>query len=314
MRAVAVQAFHGTPELMELPKPSPGPGEILVHLQAAGVNPFDWKLVDGAAQGLGPHEFPFILGVDGAGTVEGLGEGAQGYALGDGVYGQFVHPPFGRGTYAEYVAVPTTLALAQMPRGIYAAQAAAIPTVGMTALHALDRLQLTQGQSLLILGAAGGVGSFAVQLASNAGIRALAASRGPNRDFLHKLGAQRYFDASASSFLEDVKIAQPDGVDALLDLNHPQAELEKYLPLVRPGGAVASTLGAVDEAAAAARGLRGLNINLTAKTELLDRLGKEFSTGRLRIPVEDRKPLAEAPRVVAAGRAGELRGKTVLLI
>jgi NADPH:quinone reductase-like Zn-dependent oxidoreductase len=313
MRAVAVKALRETPELMDLPKPTPGPGEILVHLQAAGVNPYDWKIVDGVAEGQMPHEFPLILGVDGAGTVEGLGEGAKGFAVGDGVFGQFFHAPVGRGTYAEYVTAPTTLALAQMPRGIYAAQAAAIPTSGMTAL-ALDQMGLSKGQSLLILGASGGIGSFAVQLASNAGVLALAASRGPNRDFLHKLGAQRFFDSSLGSFHEDVKIGYPAGVDALLDLMHPTSDLEKFLPMVRSGGIVASTIGAVNEPALSAKGFRGMNINLDPKVELLDRLGKEFGTGRLRIPLEEKIPLAEANRAIAASRAGGLRGKTVLLI
>lgn len=314
MRAVAVRKFQDPPELMDLPKPEPAPGEILVHLNAASLNPFDLKVAEGLVGQSMPHVFPLILGVDGAGVVEGIGAGVTKFAVGDGVYGQFFHAPVGRGTYAEYIAAPETLQIAQMPRGMYAWQAAAIPTAGMAALIALDQLGLEKGRSLLILGAGGGVGSFAVQLASNQGILALAASRGPNRDFLHKLGAHRFFDANPMSFMDDVRLAYPDGVDALLDLNHNGPEFEKFLGLVRKGGTVASTRGAAVESVVGPRGLKGINVNAVPKVELLDRIAKEFLSGRLRVPVEDRLPLAEASAGIEKMREGTTRGKTVLNI
>lgn len=314
MRAIAATKIRGSPEMMDLPKPEPGPGEILVHLAAAGVNPYDWKILDGVLEGQMPYEFPMILGVDGAGTVEALGPGASRFAVGDGVFGSFLHSPVGRGTYAEFVRAPESLAIAAMPRGMYSVQAAAVPTAGMTALTAFDALGLTKGQSLLIMGAGGGIGAFMVQLASNAGILALAASRGPHRDFLHKLGAARFFDSSLGAFPEDVRIAYPNGVDALLDLANRGPAFEQNLGFVRPQGIAASTIGAATPEAVAPRGLRAMNINLDPKAELLDRLGKEFSTGRLRIPVEEPRSLVEAPDILQLSRQGALRGKTVLKI
>lgn len=314
MRAIAIRKFGDTPELMDLPKPTPGEGEVLVHLGAAGVNPFDWKLADGLLDGKMPHVFPFILGVDGAGAVEEIGPGVKRLAVKDGVFGQFLHAPLGTGTYAEYVVAPESNAIALRPRGMYNDQAAAVPTPGMTAVDALDRLGLEKRQSLLILGAGGGVGSFAVQLASNRGITTLAASRGPNRDFLHKLGASRFYDSSARSFLDDVRAGYPNGVDAMLDLVHRGPEFEHYLPLVRAGGTVASTVGAATEELLTPKGLRPININLQPTTELLDRLAKEFSSGKLRIPMEEKVPLAGAPEAIAKSRAGTGRGKTVLTI
>jgi NADPH2:quinone reductase len=235
--------------------------------------------------------------------------------VGDGVYGQFLHPPVGRGTYAEFVAAPETLGIAKMPRGMYNAQAAAVPTAGMTALQAMDKLGLSKGQSLLIIGAGGGVGSFAVQLASNAGVLALAASRGgDNRDFLHKLGASRYFDTENMRFVEEVKMAYPDGVDALLDLHNRGDALAKNLPLVRKEGIVASTNRAATDELAATHGLKAINVNLEPRPELLDRLGAEFVSGRLRIPVEERIPLAEAPQAIERSRSGTFHGKIVLNI
>src|SRR5579863_2950848 len=109
MRAIAVRQLGEVPEMMDLPKPTPGPGEILVKLRAAGVNPFDWKIIDGVAEAGRPHVFPLILGVDGAGTIEAVGSEVKTFAVGDGVYGQFLHSPVGIGTYAEYVIAPETL-------------------------------------------------------------------------------------------------------------------------------------------------------------------------------------------------------------
>jgi NADPH2:quinone reductase len=314
MRAIAIRKIGDAPELMDLPKPTPGEGEVLVHLGAAGVNPFDWKIADGNYQGKLPYVFPFIYGVDGAGAVEEVGPGVKRLQVKDGVFGQFFHPPAGIGTYAEYVVAPETLAIALRPRGMYNDQASAVPTPGMTALEALDRLALQKRQSLLILGAGGGVGSYAVQLASNRGITTLAASKGPNRDFLHKLGASRFYDASQTSFLADVKLGYPNGVDAILDLANRGPEFEQHLALLKPGGTIASTIGAASDAAVAAGDFQGVNIDLQPTTELLDRLAKEFTSGKLRIPVEEKVPLAGAPEAIEKSRAGKIRGKVVLTI
>jgi NADPH:quinone reductase-like Zn-dependent oxidoreductase len=314
MRAVAVRKLGDVPELMDLPKPAPGPGEILVRMRAAGVNPFDWKISDGTAMASDAHVFPLILGVDGAGTVEAVGEGVTRFSINDGVYGQFLHSPVGIGTYAEYSVAPETLGISLSPRGMYDDQAAAVPTPGMTALTAIDKLGLTKGQTLLILGASGGVGSFAVQLASNAGVTVLTSSRGPHGDYLRKLGASRFYDASSPNLVEEIRRAYSDGLDALLDLAQRGPAFEHTLGVLRPNGIAASTIGAATEAVVAPLGFRPMNVNLQPQRELLDRLAKEFTTGRLRIPLDEKLPLAAAPDAIARSRAGTGRGKTVLTI
>jgi NADPH:quinone reductase len=314
MRAVAVRALGDAPEMMDLPKPAPGPGEILVKLRAAGVNPFDWKIADGTAATSLPHVFPLILGVDGAGTVEGVGPGVTRYHVGDGVYGQFLHPPVGIGTYAEYVVAPETLGISISPRRMYDDQAAAVPTPGMTALTAIDKLGLAKGQTLLIIGASGGVGSFAVQFASNVGVTTLTTARGPHGDYLRKLGASRFYDAGSTTLLEDVRRAYPNGVDAILDLAQHGPAFERTLSLLRPGGTVASTVGAATEAVVAPQGFHPINIGLAPSRELLDRVAKEFSMGRLRIPLDEKVPLAAAPDAIQKSRSGMHRGKIVLTI
>ncbi|MFI5419088.1 MAG: NADP-dependent oxidoreductase [Candidatus Lutacidiplasmatales archaeon] len=314
MRAVAVKAFRGAPEEMDLPKPVPGDGEILVHLSAAGVNPFDWKISDGLYEGKRPHVFPLILGVDGAGVVEARGPGATRFSVGDGVYGQFLHSPVGTGTYAEYVAAPEKIGIGLIPRGIYTAQAAAVPTAGMAALNALDSLALERGQSLLLIGAAGGVGSFVTQLASTRGIQLIAVTRGEHRDYLHKLGATRVLDSTGYDFFDRVKLAYSSGVDALLDLAQPRAAFEKNLVAVREGGTVASTVGAADVPALEKRAFRAINVDSQPSPELMEMLSSEISSGRLRVPVDTQLKLSDGPSAIAKSREGTSRGKTILNI
>lgn len=164
MWAIAAGEFGGPLRSMELPEPSPGPGELKVRVLAAGVNPFDRKVVDGMMRDSMPHVFPLVPGTDGAGEVVGSGER---------IFGTFFHKPVGVGTFAEYVTVPSTNALAPLPDGLDPAVAAALPTAGMTALQLFDRL--ADADSVLVVGARGGVGSFLTQLL---GDRAIPIGRG----------------------------------------------------------------------------------------------------------------------------------------
>jgi len=314
VRAIAVKKFKDAPEVMDLPKPEPKAGELLVHVGAASINPFDWKIVNGALEHAMPHVFPMILGIDGAGVVEGVGSGVTRFKVGDGIYGQFLHAPVGTGTFCEYTTVPETNGVAPIPRGIYTAQAACVPTAGMTARQSLDELGLAKNQTLLILGAAGGVGSFATQLASMAGIHTIVGSRGANREFLRKLGAMEFFDTSTGHLLEELKYAHPGGVDAILDLMNPADALVTHLSALRDGGIVASTVVSPPPAALEARKLRGLYISLHPTPELLGRLSKELAAGRLRTPVELQVPWADTLSAFENLRTGQGRGKAVFLI
>ncbi|MCI4358509.1 MAG: NADP-dependent oxidoreductase [Thermoplasmata archaeon] len=314
MRAFAVKAFPSPPELMDLPKPVPGPGEILVHLGAASVNPMDWKLTGLAEGGLVPHVVPFVLGIDGAGVVEGVGDGVSRFKIGDGVFGQFAHTPYGTGTYAEFTTAPETLGISKTPRGIYTGPASAVPTAGMTALAAVDAIGLRKGQTLLIQGAKGGVGSFATQIASNLGILVVAASRGDHGTYMRKLGAYEYFDSSRIGWTRDYRGAHPSGVDAALDLVGTESLSDPSASLVRDGAVVGSPVVAPGASGTTERGIRILPIQLQPSTSLLDRLSAEISSGRLRIPVESTVPLSEAAEAISLSRQGLGRGKTVLTI
>jgi NADPH:quinone reductase-like Zn-dependent oxidoreductase len=314
MRAIAVRKFRDAPEIMDLPRPVPSAGELLVHVGAASINPFDWKILDGMLDGSMPHVFPLVLGVDAAGVVEAVGPGVTRFRVGDGVYGQFLHAPVGTGTFCDYTTVPETNGIAPIPRGIYTAQAASVPTAGMTARQALDELGLAKNQTLLILGAAGGVGSFATQLAAMAGIHVIVGSRGANRDYLRKLGATEFFDTSTGHLLEELKYAHPGGVDAILDLMNKRPAFEANLTALREGGIVASTVTHPEPAVMAEKKVRGTYIQMHPSSEILERLSKELAAGRLRTPIELQVPFADALNAFETLRTGQGRGKAVFLL
>jgi NADPH:quinone reductase-like Zn-dependent oxidoreductase len=305
VRAVAVSKFGGTPELVDIPQPTAGPGEVLVKLAAAGVNPFDWML-DGKA----PHVFPLVLGIDGAGTVAAVGSGVTRFAVGDAVYGQFFHRPVGTGTYAEYVTVPAGQTIAAAPSSVSAAAAAAVPTSGATGLALVEEVGAGPGQRLLIVGATGGVGSFATQLAAARGAHVIATARGNAVGRIRDLGAAETIDHRAGPIADQL----PDGVDALIDVVSDASAFAANAALVRPGGVAVTTVFAADPEALAERQVRGVNLNAAPSPETLDLLAAEIDAGRLRIPVGTEVPLAEAPAAVALSRSGRAAGKIVILI
>src|SRR6201995_3059598 len=178
MRAVAVTEYGATPAVVEIPAPEPGPGQILIKLRAAGMNPMDSTLAAGAWKPM-RATFPLVLGADCAGVVEKLGEGASKFSVGDDLFGQLLIAPLGSaGTYAEYVAVTEDAPLARVPRGLDDVVAAALPTAGGAGLALVDLLGPLAGKMVLIVGAGGGVGSFATQFAANAGASVIANVRG----------------------------------------------------------------------------------------------------------------------------------------
>lgn len=173
MRAVAVEKLQGEPRLMDVPLPVAKPDQLLIKVSAAGINPLDWKIADGAFEGAMPHVLPLVLGVDAAGVVAGIGTKVTRFKKGDRVFGQFFNVPLGVGTYAEYTVAGETGAVAKLPSTVTDEQGAALPTAAMTASGMVDSLELPPGSKVLIVGATGGVGSFATQLAAARGFTVL---------------------------------------------------------------------------------------------------------------------------------------------
>jgi NADPH:quinone reductase len=211
MKALTLDALHNPPALRDdLDAPTPGPGELLVRVQASSVNPVDNAIAAGMLSGMVEHDFPVVLGRDYAGVVEQAGDGS-GYAAGDEVFGFVLHanPTVRDGAWAELITVSEDF-VARAPAGVDLASAGAAPLAGITAMTAIDALELSEGETLLVVGATGGVGSFAVQLAARAGATIVAPALPEDEEYLRALGVSEVLP-------RDGDVAGL-GADALLDV------------------------------------------------------------------------------------------------
>ena len=315
MRAVTVTGYGATPGVAEIPTPQPGQGQVLINLRAAGMNPMDRALASGAWKPM-PATFPMVLGADGAGVVEELGERTSRYSVGDDLFGQLLIAPLGSaGTYAEYVAVSEDAPLARVPTRFDDVVAAALPTAGGAGLALVDQLEPLADKTVLIVGAGGGVGSFATQFAANAGGNVIANVRADDAERMRGYGAKETIDRRAVALPAAVRQAHPDGVDVLIDLvDTDAASFAALASLVRPGGKAMSANYVADEAALRASGVTGINFALPMSSELLERLAQAVVDGRIVTPPITRISLEDVPAALNPPQARPARGKTVIAL
>ena len=313
MKAIAIQSFGGPENLAihDLPQPKPGPGEVLIRVVAAGVNPVDWKMREGGLARL-PHAFPLVLGWDVAGVVDELGEGCHRFRKGERVFAYARKPFLQWGTYAECVAVPEGHA-ASMPANLLFEEAAAIPCAALTAHQALMSAGLAHGATLAVLNGSGGVGHFALQLAKIAGARSVATSGPGNQEFVLAQGASGAIDHTRDDLVGAVTSRFPGGADIVLDAIGGDP-LASALDIVKPGGVVVSVVGALDPAAVAARGARFIRISSEPSGEQLEIFAAHAKRKTLRPHVQTIHPFVEAARAQEESRAGHVRGKLVLAL
>lgn len=314
MRAVIATGFNTDPKLAELAVPEPGPGEVLVRIAAAGVNPFDWKVVEGALRGQVEHAFPMIMGSDGAGVVELVGAGVDRFVRGERVFGQFMDIERGHGSYAEYAIAPAEGKLAPVPRDLPLDVAAALPTAGAAAMTFLTGTEAKAGQTLLVNGASGGVGQFAVQLAAAKGVRVIATANSDVVELLRELGAEEVVDFVLAPTVDQVRSAHPDGLDAVIDLVSGPEQAEQVASLLKPGGVIVSSNTALDEAALREQGMRGRNMYADANPIVLENLADAVRSGDLKVRIDHRASLSRCVAALERIRAGQSRGKTILEI
>jgi len=299
MKAVVIDEFGGPGVLHVADRelPEPGAGQVRVRVRAAGVNGIDGTIRSGAAQQMFPTQLPAVLGLEIAGTVDAVGPGVEGLAAGDDVLG-FADG----GGYAEY-ALATTVA--PKPAELGWTEAAALPVAAETALRVLRLLEVTQGDTLLIHGAAGGVGTVAVQLAVARGAIVIGTASEANHDHLRELGATPVL--YGEGLVDRVRAAAPDGVDAVFD-----AAGRGALPdsIALRGG----TSRIVTIADPAAFGL-GIPFSGEAARDAGDlaEVARQAGDGRLRVTVAETYSLEEAPAAHEAVATGHGRGKVVLL-
>lgn len=306
MRAAAIRAFGGADQLeeMELPKPEAGAGQVLVHVKAAGVGPWDI----GAREGhFGPLEFPHILGFEAAGVIEAVGPDVSGFEVGEEVY-TYCYPS---GGYAEYAAANADTTAAK-PKSLDFVEAAAVPVCGLSAHQGVvDELGVSEGQTILIAGAAGGVGTYAVQVAAAQGATVIAHARREHHAFLRELGADEVVDYRDEDWVSQVRAAHPGGVDALLDTIGGEV-LAGCFEAVRDGGRAASLIpGPAPEAP---RGIQFHQFNGIPDGARLALLGQLVDQGSLRVTVQEVVPLARARDAHKMLEDHAVRGKVVLRV
>jgi NADPH:quinone reductase-like Zn-dependent oxidoreductase len=313
MRAAAIDR-KGGPEVLtvhQVPVPKPGADEVLIALDSAGVGPWDvnvrerldyWKT----------QTFPVVLGVDGAGTIAAVGSGVRGFKVGDPVYSYVWNNAKG-GFYAEYVAVPAR-AVAHLPAGIGLRDAGAMAVSALTALQGIDdALHIKAGETLVIHGASGAVGSLALQFARLRGAKVLATASGEDGvAFVRRLGASAAVDGRHADIRAAAREFAPGGVDAVLALAGGEA-LESIIDALKPGGRVAFPSGVRPEPKARP-GLSILKYDALTGPEEYARLNAAIEAAKLEVPIAAEFPLSDAAGAQQRMAAGHVLGKIVLRI
>jgi len=305
--------FHeyGDPSVLryeDVEQPAAGVGQVLIRVSATSFNGVDGNIRAGFMQGPIPVTLPHTPGIDVSGTVAALGEGVTGIQVGDQVVGFL--PMAADGAAAEYVVAPAEL-LAPAPTSIPLADAAALPVVGLTAWQALfEHAKLAAGQRVLINGAGGAVGGYAVQLAKNAGAYVLATASPRSIEQVKATGADEVIDHTSTEVTETVS----EPVDVVLNLAPiDPARLAALLTLIRAGGVLVNTTVWMPAPSDERRGVRGIDLFVRSDATQLSRLVALIDSGELRVDVAQQVPLLELPAVHAQAAAGALPGKTVIV-
>ncbi len=305
MKAVRIHEYGG-PEVLkyeDVPVPKPARGEVLVRVHAAGVNPVDWKIREGYFKG---RPLPIIPGWDVSGVVETVGPGAERWKTGDEVYSR---PDISRdGAYAEYIVIRES-ELALKPESLDHVNAAAVPLTALTAWQVLfDTADLQPGQRVLIHGAAGGVGTMAVQLAKWKGAYVIGTASELNHEYLRSLGADETVDYNKTPF-EDVV----SDVDVVFDTIGGNTHKRSWQTL-KKGGILASILVKASDEEAAGRGARAGYVFVQPNADQLAEMASLIDGGIVRPVVQTVLPLPEARRAQEMSQAGHTRGKIVLKV
>jgi NADPH:quinone reductase len=309
MRAVMLESFDSSPALREVQTPQIAPNGVLVRVRASSVNPVDGAIAAGMMSGMVEHEFPVVLGRDYAGVVAQAGSEVTRYAEGEEVYG-FVpaaNPTVHDGTWAELI-VPEDNFVAGKPAGVELVEAGAAPLAGITALSALDALGVSEGDTVLVVGANGGVGSFAVQLAANVGATVIAPGLPEDEEYLRELGVSEVLDRDAD-IAALVHERYPEGIEALLDLvSYAPEGFDTHAEVLKDDGRGASSLSAAGE------GSERHNVMAMPTQDNLERLGRLLEDGTLRVPIQDTYSLDQAGEALGALATAHTQGKLAIRV
>jgi NADPH:quinone reductase-like Zn-dependent oxidoreductase len=304
MKAIRIHEYGdaGTLKLEEIPRLSIADDQLLVRVRDAGVNPIDWKIRQGYMKQVMPAQFPLTIGQDFAGEVAERGKAVDSFTVGDRVFG------FAEGTYAEYAAAPVST-VARIPDSIDFATAAALPTAGSTALQIVrDVAQAKPGLTILIHGAAGGVGSFASQIAKQLGARVIGTASGADIDYLKSLRVDEVIDYKKERFEEKV-----GKVDVVVDLVGGETLARSY-KAVKQGGLLVTTVQPIDETAARQAGIRAVMVIMRRNSADLAELARLVAEGAVKPRVGDTMNLSDAKQAQQLSETGKTQGKVILKV
>jgi NADPH2:quinone reductase len=312
MRAATIE-HGGNPDVLSVhtvPVPQLGANEVLIATDTAGVASWDASIRQDPNVDGGHRHLPLILGTDGAGPIAAVGSAVQGYKVGDKVYGYSYDNPKG-GFYAEYVAVAADH-IGHVPESLSLRDAGAIGTTGLTAIQGIDdALHLKAGDTIIIHGAAGGVGTLAVQFAKLRGARVLATVSGEDgANLARSLGADAVVDGRSGDIAAAAHAFAPHGVDAVLALAGGEA-LERCTATLRSGGVTAYPIG-VEPVPKPREGIRILHYDAVPGAREFERLNTAIVAAKLRVPIAAEYPLADAAKAHERLAAGHVLGKVVL--
>jgi NADPH:quinone reductase-like Zn-dependent oxidoreductase len=319
MRAFAVRSFGEAPAIYDLPVPSEE-GAFLIRVKYAGANPIDYKLVERLTAA---SKYPFVVGIDFAGVVERVPSGKSDFQVGDRIFGMArTH-----GAYADYTAVTPgvrTEPLARIPDRVADEQAAALPVAAITALGSVELLGISKGQRVVIMGASGGVGGYAVQMALSRGAHVIATVRG-DADEARRLGAQEVYDTKAVDVIYALRVSHPEGFDAVLDLVNASDVVHRDAEILKPGGRLVSTIYAADQSWFAERHITAHNISSSAaestakmtanpksSSQGLAEVAGMLANGTITTRIGSTFDLNSTDQMLEKLRNGGLRGKTVV--
>lgn len=308
MKAIVAHQWGGPDVLKveDVPVPAPKENEMLIKVFAAGVNSFDGTLLTGKYAKMFGTQLPWIPGYDVAGRVEKIGSNVTKFKLGDPVYA-FISISTGGG-YAEYALAKENQA-ALKPAVLSFVQAAGVPSVAITAWQALvDKAKVQSGQTVLIHGASGGVGMFAIPIAKIRGAKVMATASTANQDFLKELGADVAIDYKTQKFEDLAK-----DVDVVVDgVGH--ETLARSYPVVKKGGILVALVGRVDQAQLDKYGIRGVSLEAEGNGDELAEIAKLIDAKKINVVVSEAFPLADAAAALTKAKTGHARGKLVLKI
>jgi NADPH2:quinone reductase len=309
MKALAIGSFDGGPKVIDVPDPVAGAGEVLVRVAAASLNAFDVGVAAGSMRDFMPYEFPAVIGSDLAGRVEAVGDGVEGFSVGERVFGMMgskgaVHD----GSFAE-LANPQAASIVSAPEGLSDPDGGSLGVAGGTAVSAVEAVETSDGSTVLIVGATGGVGSFAIQLAALRGAHVIATVRAGDENFVTELGAMETVDYTGDVATE-VRGRYPSGIDAVIDAVHrDQAAFAGLVALVHGGGHATSVVGGAGDST----DIGGVAVsNSGGNPAHLPSLADLVVQGKLQVAIRRTYPLDDSARALQDFANEHTVGKLVM--